>query len=304
MTKLEGINPDESVFHRIRCRFEDLWGELVVTNKGVIFLKFKGVLGKGHERLHQFDFSKIHRVQTEKKRTGIFRHGIVIDLNSKSSGSRTFHYECEEYKTRLFVALFERQKFLLQTPEEIKSRRLSRAIAKGNTDSLNIVKVPRMKFYLLGDFIEEIEVDILDLLKSCFEADLFEISTNPQLHSLVARLHGYTPRRIPQEQVYSTVTDLVTHLILRGELNGIVTDAGIYVSSEALARIHVPYELLADFETIHSQLKDKGLLIWTLDCPSCFKKIKYPKNGKEITCSFCSTVIHAKDVFTKFKDVL
>jgi hypothetical protein len=304
LTKLEGINPDESVFHSIRCRFEDLWGELVVTDRGVVFLKFKGVLGKGRDRLHQFSFSEIQRVQTEKKRTGIFRHGIVIDLGSKSSEGRTFRYECEQYKARLFVALFERQKLLLQTPEEIKSRRLSRAIAKGNTGSLNVVKVPRMKFYLLGDFIEEIEAEILDLLESCFEADLFEISTNEQLRALVARLHGYTPGRVPQELVYFTVTDLVTHLILRGELKGIVTDAGNYISNEALARINVPFELLADFETIHTQLKDKGLLIWTLDCPSCFKKIKYPKEGKEIACPFCSTVIPAKDVFTKFKDLL
>ena len=276
----------------------------MVTDKGIIFLKFKGMLAKGRERLHQFAFSEIQRVHTETNGTGIFRHGIVIGLNSKSSKSRTFRYECEEYKARLFVALFERQKLLLQTPEEIKSRRLSRAIAKDNTGSLNVVKVPRMKFYLLGDFIEEIEAEILDLLKSCFEADLFEISTNEQVRSLVARLHGYTPRRIPQEQVYFTVADLVTHLILRGELNGVVTDAGSYVSSEALARINVPFELLADFETIHTQLKDKGLLIWTLDCPSCFKKIKYPKKGKEITCESCGATVYAIDVFKKFKDLL
>ncbi len=304
MTKLEGINPDESVFHSTRCTYENLWGELVVTDKGIVFLKFKGVLGKGRERLHQFNFDEIRHVQVSKIGSGIFRHCIVVDHYSKSSRKRTYHYECEEYKATLFLALFERQKHILQTPKEIQSSMRRLAKSKGESDSLNIVKVPRMKLYLLADFLEAIEAEILDLLKSTFEADLFEIATNARVHELIARLHGSTPRRIPKDKVYFTVSDLVTNLILRGELDGLVTDAGTYVSSEALARISVPFEMLADFETITSQLKEKGLLIWTLECPTCSKKIKCPKNGKEATCEFCDTIVPAIDVFTKFKDLL
>ena len=62
--------------------------------------------------------------------------------------------------------------------------------------------------------------------------------------------------------------------------------------------------MLADFETIFAQMYENGFLIWKIECPTCFSKIKYPKKGKETTCQFCKSPIDAMDVFKKVKDLL
>ena len=304
MTKLEGIAPDESVFHSMRCTYENFWGDLVITNKGIVFLKIKGILGQGRERLHQFDFDDISRIRTKKKKSGIFRHGIMIGHQSESLENQTYHYSCEEYKAVLFHAIFERQKVLLNTPEEISSTIQSLSQFKRDADLLKLAKNEKMRSYVWVFFFEKLKAGILSLLKHRYEVDLIEVAMNKQVHSLIAHLHDSEPKEIPKDQVYDTVTDLVAYLILRGELDGKLTDVGSYVSNKALARISVPFEMLADFETIHFQLKEKGLLIQTLDCPKCFRKIQYPKQGKKTTCEFCGETIQAKDVFKKFHDLL
>jgi hypothetical protein len=304
LTKLEGITPDESVVHSIRCTYENSWGDLVLTNKSIVFLKIKGMLGHGRERLHQLDYDDIDLSRTKKKKSGIFRHGIVLGNHSKSIENQAHYYSCEEYKAVLFLALFERQKLLLKTPEESSSTIQSLSKFKRDGDLLKVAKNPKMKPYVSTFFLEKTEAAILNLLRHRSEVDLYEVATNKEVHSLIARLHWYDPRQIPKDQVYYTVNDIVAHLILRRDLDGIITDVGSYISNKALARIKVPFEELADYETIFTLLKEKGLLIWTLECPSCFRRIKYPKKGKEITCQFCESPIRAIDVFKKFKDLL
>ncbi len=304
MTKLEGITPDESVTHSIRCTYENLWGDLVLTNKGIVFLKIMGMLGQGRERLHQLDFEKIQLIRTKKKKSGIFRHSIVIDCHSESSENQTYYYACEEYKAVLFLALAERQKLFLKNPKERSSIIKSLSEFKRDGDLLRVAKDPTMKPYVVTYFLEKTEAAILSLLRNKSDVDLFEVAANKQVHSLIARLHETDPRKMPMDQVYYIVTDLLAHLISRRDLDGILTGVGRYVSNKALDRIKVPFENLADFETIFSQLKEKGLLIWTLECPNCFRKIKYPKKGKDITCQFCGSPILAIDVFKEVKDLL
>ena len=302
--KLEGINADESVFHRIRCTYQELLGELMLTDKGITFLKIRGVLGEGRERLHEFNFDEIRRIRTKRKKSGIFRHGIVIRHQSKSSESQTYYYSCEEYKAVVFLALFEKQKLLLKTPEEISSTIQSLSTIQRNADLLKVAENPKMRPYFFAFALDIIETELLKRLKHRFDVDLFDIAMSDQIHSAVALLHECDPKKIPKDQVYNAVIDLVNHLILRGELDGIVTVLGKYVSSKALERIAVPFDMIADFKTIFAQLNEKGILIWALECPNCFRKIKYPKNGKKITCPFCNETIHAKDILKKFVALL
>jgi hypothetical protein len=279
-------------------------GDLVLTNKGIVFLRIKGVLGQGRERLHQFDYDDIDRIRTKKKKSGIYSHGIVIGHQEDPSKNETYHYSCEEHKAVLFNAYFERQKLLHKTPEEVSSTIQSLSTFKRNADLLKVAKNSKMRPYFYAFSLDKIETEILDPLKHRYEVDLTEVAMSKKMHSLIALLHESDPRKIPKDKVYNTVTDLTDHLILRGELDGIITEAGRYVSNEALAKISGSFEMLSDFKTIFAQLHEKGLLIWALECPTCRRKIKYPKKGKVTTCQSCKETIHAKDVFNKFVDLL
>jgi hypothetical protein len=279
-------------------------GDLVLTDKGIVFLKIKGVLGQGRERVHQFDYDDVHRIRTKRKKSGIFNHGIVIGHQEESSENHSYHYSCEEYKAVLFLAHFERQKLLHKTPEEISSTIQSLSTYKRNADLLKVAKNSKMRPYFYAFSLGKIETEILNPLKHTYEVDLTEVAMSKKMHSLIALLHESDPRKMPKDQVYNTVTDLTDHMIMRGELDGIITEAGRYVSNEALAKISGPFDMLSDFKTIFSQLHEKGLLIWALECPTCHRKVKYPKRGKITTCQFCKTDINAKDVFKKFKDMI
>ena len=151
---------------------------------------------------------------------------------------------------------------------------------------------------------EETESLILSLIKPKGEADLLEIAKNPKLRLLVAQLHRVPNEKIPDNQVFKTVKDIVIHLISRGDLDGIITDENRYISNAMLARKTVQYQVVVDFASIYSQLENKGIMLQTLECPSCNGKLEYPKNGEEITCQFCGAAVHAVDVFKKFKDLL
>ena len=165
MTKYNvGIKADESVFHRIRCTYQELLGDLVLTDKGVIFLEIKGMLGENRERLHQFDFDEIRRIKTKKKKSGIFTHGIVIGHQSESSENQTYHFSCEEYKAVLFLAFFERQKLLLKTPEEISYTIQSLSTIKRHADLITAAKNPKLRPYFFAFSLDKLEKEILNLL--------------------------------------------------------------------------------------------------------------------------------------------
>ncbi|MGY5859986.1 MAG: hypothetical protein RTU63_11505 [Candidatus Thorarchaeota archaeon] len=304
MTKLEGVNGEESVFHRIRCTYENLLGDLVVTNKGIVFLEIKGMLGTDRERLQQLDFDEIDLIKTKKKNSGIFKYCVAIRYHSNNLENQTCYFSCEKYKAVLFLALYEKHKLSLSTSEENSYAIQSLSKFKRHGDLLNVAKNPKMKPYVTAFFIEQIESTILGQLRNSPHADLFEVAKNKQLHSLIARLHGTDPKKLPKDIVYYTVTDLVAHLISRRVLDGIITQVGSYVSNRTLERRKVPYDMLADFGTILAQMYDNGFLIMTIECPTCFRKMKYPKRGKSTTCQFCKSPIDAIDVFKKVKDLL
>ena len=261
----DGINPDERVFHRIKSAFQKINGELVVTNKGIVFLKSAGFLGKGRERLHYFSFEDMHGIRSEKK--GLLGCNIALDHRSLAWGNRTYRYACSKQDASQFLGAIELQKSYLKIPEEIEST-------------------------------------ILSIIKPKGEADLLEVSKNPKVRSLVSRLQGIDQGKISDNQVFNRVREIVIHLISRGDLDGIITNENRYISNAILARKTVQYQVVVDFASIYSQLENKGIMLQTLECPSCNGKLEYPKNGEEITCQFCGAAVHAVDVFKKFKDLL
>ena len=304
LQKLEGITSDESVFHSIRCKYENLWGDLVITNKGIVFLEIKGMLGQGRERLQQFDFDDIDLVKTKKKNSGIFKHCIEINSHSNPSENQTIRFSCEKHKAVLFLALFEKHKLSLKTPEESSAAIESLSKFKRYGDLLNVAKNPKMKPYVTTFFLEKSEATIMSQLRNKPHTDLYEVAKHKEVHSLIARLHESDSKKLSKDQVYYTVTDIVSHLISRRDLDGIITPVGSYVSNRSLARRKVQYDMLADFETIFAQLYENGFLIYKIECPTCFRKVKYPKRGKTTTCQFCKSPIVAMDVFKKVKDLL
>jgi LSD1 subclass zinc finger protein len=71
-----------------------------------------------------------------------------------------------------------------------------------------------------------------------------------------------------------------------------------------ITRKSIEYQVMVDFATILSQLENKGIMLQSLECPSCKGQLEYPKEGNSITCKFCGATIAAIDVFEKFKALL
>lgn len=230
-----------------------------------MFIKYEGALVRRGQRIHDFPFEDIKGIRIEKK--GLFGNSIAIDSSSLAWGNRTYNYGCSESEAKIFLAMFENQKLLLKTPEEL-------------------------------------ETAILSLVKPKGEADLMDISKSHKIRLLTARLKEIDPNKIPDIQVFNTVKDLVVQLIAKGSLDGIITDENRYVSNVLLARKSVQYQVVLDFASIHAQLENKGIVLQTLECPSCNGKLEYPKDGDVINCQFCGATVHAVDVFKKFKDLL
>ncbi len=237
----------------------------MVTDKGIVFIKYEGTFVTRGSRIHDFPFETIKGMRIEKK--GLFGNSIAIDSTSLAWGNRTYNYSCSESEAKIFLAVVENQKLLLKTPQEI-------------------------------------ETTILSLVKPKGEADLMEVSKNHQVRLLVARLLGIDPRKISDIQAFNKVRDIVVQLIAKGDLDGIITDEKRYVSNVMLARKTVQYQVVVDFASIHSQLENKGIVLQTLECPSCNGNLEYPKDGDVIKCQFCGATVHAVDVFKKFKDLL
>lgn len=302
--KPEVIETDRSVIHRIRCTHEENLGDLVLTDKGISFVGIKGILGESHERLHQFEFDDIRHIRTKRKQSGIFSHGVSISHHTESGENQSYFFSCEEYKAALFLSFFERQILLRETPRDLSITIQSLETIKRHADLLKVAKNPKLRSYFFAFALDKLEMEIMGLLEHRFDVDLFEVALSRPMHSLVALLHESEPKKVLKVHVFQTIIDLVSHLISRNRLDGIITDAGRYVSNKALERIPDQYDVLADFHTIFAQLNEKGILVWALDCPTCYRKIKYPKSGTTTMCQFCSETIHAKDVLRKFVDLL
>jgi hypothetical protein len=265
LSSRSGIDPDEHVLQTVSCKYQKFRGELVLTNKGVIFLKPTGFFQTGRERLHFFILDELQGVRIEKQ--GVFGYNIAIDHRSLAWGNRTYRYFCSQIDANSFIEAIESQKSHLRIPEELETK-------------------------------------ILSLIKPKGEADLYQVARDETIHNLITRLYASGQRGISQDQVFMKVRDTVVSLIANGSLDGIITDENRYISNALLARKSVQYQVVIDFNSLYAQLENKGIILQTLECPSCGGKLNYPKEGDTITCQFCQATVHAIDVFKKFKELL
>jgi len=59
-----------------------------------------------------------------------------------------------------------------------------------------------------------------------------------------------------------------------------------------------------DFSFLKTIVEKGGLVLTTLKCPDCNAPIRIPKNGTQTSCEHCGSVIHAVDLFEKFKKTI
>ncbi len=95
----------------------------------------------------------------------------------------------------------------------------------------------------------------------------------------------------------------VAELIADEELDGVLEN-DTFIARTKLSRKTVQYHVTIDFNSLISQLKNKGIVLQKIDCPSCGGDLELPESGDSIVCKFCSSTVHATDVFEKFKALL
>jgi len=95
----------------------------------------------------------------------------------------------------------------------------------------------------------------------------------------------------------------MTALIAGGMLDGVL-EQDKYVSNIMLSRKTIQYHVTIDFTTLLSQLKNKGIILQSIECPSCSSKLDYPEAGTVLKCKYCGASVSATDVFEKFKGLL
>ena len=280
MADREGLNFDEKVLARHNANFQIFIkgqhgvdvekfhsGELVLTDGGIIFLEFKGIISTKRVRLHSYDYDSIKGVRLESRGiTGALsgQEFIVLDIDLPSR-QLTVKYSCDKNACSNILSSLENR---------ISFRSYS------------------AKFHR----------ELLHHLKPTTEASLKQIS---ELSSIREILNVVLGREFANPDTYlKAVIDKTRALISEGLLDGIIDEAGNYVSRISLERKSVQYQVSIDFSSIFTQLKGKGIVLESLECPSCKGKLDYPDSGSIVSCSFCGSNVSAIDVFEKFKALL
>ncbi|MFW9889153.1 MAG: PH domain-containing protein [Candidatus Thorarchaeota archaeon] len=265
MSQPEGINPDERVIFNASCNYRNFKGDLFVTNRRLVFLKKSGRLGTGREVFHDFLFADLQGIRTEKK--GLLGVNLAIDHHNPTRGILTYRYSCSANDAKELLRAIKTQMKRSGTPEEL-------------------------------------EALIMSLIKPKGEADLHAVAMDPNVRKLVARVQGVATKTLSEDQYFLNVKNTVVRLITTCQLDGIITEDDTYMSNAMLGRKSVQYQVVVDFNTLYAQLENKGIVLQTLECPSCNGKLEYPKDGDTIVCQFCNANVHALDIFKKFKDIL
>lgn len=280
MVSREGLNFDEKVLGRFTVHYQILTdnqqgiqiekflnGELVLTEKGLVFLELKGVFQKKKVRHHSYDYDIVKAVRTESRGiTGAIsgQEFIIIEIESPSR-PMTVKYSCTK------------------------------------NDCWNIRKSleERISFRLSSDSFQK---ELLRLLKPVAEANLKQIAESSDIREVLNKILG--KRFATPENYLKAVLDMTRSLISDGILDGIIDESGKYISRISLERKSVQYQVSIDFTSLFSQLKGKGIVLESLECPSCKGKLEYPESGSIVTCNFCGSNVSAIDLFDKFKGLL
>jgi hypothetical protein len=277
---IKGLNPDEKFLAFARCSFRIYAtggiikdgkysnGTLYVTRKGIVYIETSGFLGTGRTRRHSFKFSDIDaRIEDRGVRGAIGGNVFLVIDHTSHKGIKAYRYSL------------------------------------GNTHALKLLKVINVQRGRVSA-PADLEREILRLVKPRGEVLLSNVAGESLLRPLVARLHGVTATRVKMSHILRQVHHTVTSLIADGRLDGIITEDGKYVSNVMLARKTIQYHVTIDFTSLFSQLENKGIVLQTIDCPSCNGKLEYPKSGDTVVCQFCGSTVHAVDIFEKFKGLL
>ncbi len=282
MVVKEGLNIGEKVVDSTRAAYlirstqkywsgveQWLYGEIVLTQMGVVFLESTGIFKRGRRRHHSIPYDRISGVRTESRGiTGLFtsQQFLCIDANTPT-GPHTYRYSCNNSDaTRLSNRII---------------RTLQARDARAALDS-----------------------ELVRLIKPNGEVKLSDVSKAPTIRNIVRQMQKRSTPNLSDDEILAIVTDEVRSLISTGKLDGIIDDEGNFVSTLMLSRRSVQYQVTIDFTTLYSQLQNKGIILQTIECPSCGGKLDYPKEGSVLTCRYCGALVSAIDIFEKFKKIL
>lgn len=244
-------------------------GELVLTQNSVVFLEPTGFFKTGRRRHHAISLEGIAGTHIENRGiTGALTGEAFLVLEVRSGQQRAVErYSCHSGDAERL------SKKINSYLEDVGAR-------------------------------EKLRSELLRLIKPKGEVELKEISQQPTILAIVSKLKNRAVTDISQKETYGLVVNEVQTLISEGSLDGIIDDEGKFISSLMLSRKSVQYQITIDFTNLYSQLKNKGIVLETLECPSCSAKLEYPEDGSVFSCKYCGASISAVDVFEKFKAFL
>lgn len=68
------------------------------------------------------------------------------------------------------------------------------------------------------------------------------------------------------------------------------------------ARVRPKMEhIVVDFARILEAARGRGIILDTIECPSCKATVSLPSSGDRLQCEYCGKSIHATDIFEKLK---
>lgn len=60
-------------------------------------------------------------------------------------------------------------------------------------------------------------------------------------------------------------------------------------------------QYVLDFSFLKAEMAKGGITLTTVKCPSCGANVDLPETGNSFQCKYCSSMIHAHDIFSKMK---
>lgn len=280
MPKKEGLNIGEKVWASVNAQYQSIetihpgydkeiltFGELVLTQNGVVFIEIRGTFNVKHIRHHSYDYDSIKAVRTESRGlTGSLtgEEFLVVDIEDPGN-VLCLKYSCKKESC-------VRIKKLLADKLSLKSA------------------------------VESFEKELLRQIKPVTEVDLREVANTAAVRTAIASILNRND--LTETIVLNAVIDKVRSLIAEGMLDGVIDSSGMYTSTLTLSRKSVQYQVAIDFNGIFTQLKGKGIVLESLECPSCNGSLQYPESGSVVTCTFCGATVSAMDVFEKFRSLL
>jgi hypothetical protein len=117
----EALNHDEQVVAAIRCDYIDdvgrsKGGELVLTQRGLVFLEKTGIFGTGRRRHHSCDYQSMRAVRIEVP--GLIGAHLCIDYESPI-GRETMRYKLSLAEALYIKAVIRKAVEAIPQPSEI-----------------------------------------------------------------------------------------------------------------------------------------------------------------------------------------